>query len=79
MLRARLEFAIGVIFAGAALSTLIWPTWIERLTGLEPDAGTGEAEWLLVVAFGVAALASAMLSRRHYLTLRSTPTGSSSN
>lgn len=64
MIRARLEAVLAALFAIAAAATAIWPTWIEDLTGLEPDKGTGETEWWLVVVLGAAALAAGMLARR---------------
>jgi hypothetical protein len=46
--------------------TLFWPRWIESLTGLEPDAGSGDAEWGIVILFAVLALAAGLLARRDY-------------
>jgi hypothetical protein len=46
--------------------TLFWPRWIESLTGLEPDAGSGEAEWAIVILFAALALAVGLLARRDY-------------
>lgn len=70
MLRARLELVLAVLFAVAAGATLIWPTWIEGLTGLEPDNGTGESEWWLVVLLGVVAVIAAVLARRDFRAVR---------
>jgi hypothetical protein len=70
MLRARLEVVLAVLFALGAGATMIWPTWIESLTGLEPDRGTGEAEWWLVALLGLAAVATALLARRDLRALR---------
>jgi hypothetical protein len=64
MIRARIELILAALFAAGAVATIIWPTWIESLTGLEPDKGTGEAEWWLVALLGVAALGAAVLARR---------------
>ncbi|MEO7268203.1 MAG: hypothetical protein ABIW49_03230 [Knoellia sp.] len=70
MLRSRLAAALAVLFAAAALATLIWPTWIEGLTGLEPDAGSGESEWWLVALLGLAALTAALYSHRVAVRVR---------
>ena len=66
MFRARLEAVLAVLFAVAAVSAAIWPTWIEGLTKFEPDGGSGEAEWWVVVLLGAMALTSAVFARRHY-------------
>ena len=69
-MRAHLELGLATIFALAAIATAIWPTWIESLSGLEPDSGSGEAEWWIVVGLGAAALIAAMLARRDYVAMR---------
>ena len=70
MIRARLELILAVLFGLAAIATIIWPTWIETLTGLEPDAGSGEAEWWLVILLGAAAVLAGLLARRDFRALR---------
>ena len=69
-LRARLEMSLAVVFGLASIATMIWPTWIESLTGLEPDHGSGEAEWWLVVLLGTAAVVTGLLARRDLRALR---------
>ena len=64
MIRARIELILTALFALGALTTVIWPTWIESLTGLAPDNGSGEAEWWLVALLGLAALVAGLLARR---------------
>jgi hypothetical protein len=64
MTRTRVEAVLAAVLAVAALATLVWPTWIENLTGFEPDGGTGETEWWLVAVLAVAAVCSAALSFR---------------
>jgi hypothetical protein len=70
MLRARIETALAVLFTLASIATAIWPTWIETLTRLEPDGGSGETEWQIVIALGAAALVAAVLARRDYRLAR---------
>ena len=68
--RARIEAALGCLAGLLAIVTAIWPTWIEELTGLEPDGGSGEAEWLLVAGFLLAALAAGLMARRDFRLAR---------
>jgi hypothetical protein len=62
--RRRAEMALAVISAVLGIATMLFPEWIEELTGLEPDAGSGALEWIITGAFLVAALLSALLARR---------------
>jgi Na+-driven multidrug efflux pump len=66
MLKARIETALAVITGILAVVTLIWPTWIETLFGVEPDAGSGAAEWWVVVFLSGVAVASGLLARLDY-------------
>jgi hypothetical protein len=59
-----------VLFTLASIATAIWPTWIETLTRLEPDGGSGETEWQIVIALGAAALVAAVLARRDHRLAR---------
>jgi len=70
--RWKVEAFLAASFAIATMVTAIAPQWIEAL-GFEPDRGDGSAEWAVVAVLGVAALVSALLSRRHYLLRRRTP------
>jgi len=56
--------ALAVISAVLGIATMLFPEWIEELTGLDPDAGSGALEWIITGAFLVAALISALLARR---------------
>jgi hypothetical protein len=79
MLKPRLETALAILLAILTAVTLFWPHWIESVTGLEPDAGSGEAEWGIVTLFAVLALAVGLLARRDYrrAVLRSHAAGNS--
>jgi len=66
----RIETVLAAIFALLAIVTAVWPTWIESITGLEPDAGSGAAEWAVVAGFAVAALVAAALARRDHRSLK---------
>jgi len=72
MTRLRIETILAVVFAVLASLTAVWPAWIEAL-GFEPDNGDGTAEWTIVAALGILALAAALLARRDWR--RSRPAG----
>jgi hypothetical protein len=54
-LRTILACVSGIV----TLATIVWPDWIETITGTEPDGGDGSLEWGLVV---VLLLVTAMLT-----------------
>lgn len=54
-----LRAAVAALAAVAAALTLLVPDWIEALTGLDPDAGSGAVEVTAVLALaGIALLAA---------------------
>ncbi|MET7701270.1 ABC transporter permease [Streptomyces sp. NPDC005485] len=61
--RFWLETTLGGLSGLLFLLTLVWPEWIETLLGLDPDAGSGAAEWL-VVALAAAVTAICLLGAR---------------
>jgi hypothetical protein len=67
----RIKIVLAVISLVLAIVTAISAEWIEALTGWEPDGGSGALEWLIVIGFGAAAAALALLARRDMRTLRS--------
>lgn len=70
MTRIRTEVALAVIFAALAVTTAIWPTWIEFLLDESPDAGTGTLEWTIVGLLGLPALVAALLAGHDRRALR---------
>jgi hypothetical protein len=70
MLKSRIETGLAVVAGALAVVTLFWPTWIETLFGVEPDAGSGEAEWWVVAVLGLVAVMSGILARRDYRAAR---------
>ncbi|MFD9127414.1 ABC transporter permease [Kitasatospora sp. NPDC059571] len=61
--RFWVETALGGLSGLLFLLTLVWPQWIETLFGVDPDAGSGAAEWL-VVALAAAVTATCLLGAR---------------
>jgi hypothetical protein len=70
MVRPGLEAALSVLFGVMTVLTVIWPEWIEKLTGLDPDGGSSGTEWGIVLVLGAAAVSLALLSRRHFRPAR---------
>ncbi len=66
MSRARAEFCLSVLACVLAFVTVMWPTWVETVTGVDPDAGGGGAEWVVVGMCVCLAAVAAVDSRRRY-------------
>jgi hypothetical protein len=64
--RFYVQTALAIVATSLAVLTLVWPDWIEALTGSDPDAGSGSAEWLIVGGLFLVAAASGSLARREY-------------
>ena len=68
----RHRFWIEIFFALATsvlgVATLFWHSWIETIFGVDPDKGSGSAEWLVVVLLTIVTVAlviGARLEWRH--------------
>jgi predicted naringenin-chalcone synthase len=68
--RCHVETSLAILAACLGVLTVSWPDWIEALTGLDPDAHNGCAEWLIVAGLGLVAAVCAVLARREYLRAR---------
>jgi hypothetical protein len=69
--RFRFELLVAVLAALAAVGTALVPDWIEVVLRVDPDTGSGAAEWAVVGALAVLALVAAALARRDLARLRS--------
>lgn len=65
-MKFRLEVALASIGAALFVLTLVFPEWIEALTGYEPDHGSGVAEYLIAGLFLLMAVVCGALARRTY-------------
>jgi hypothetical protein len=72
--RLTVEVLLGLASLGLALLTAVNREWIEELTGLEPDAGSGLLEWGIVFALALAAIVLGALAVRDGRRLRQATT-----
>ena len=68
--RFWLEFSSAALCAGVATITILAPTWIERLTGLDPDHQNGSLEWVIVLSLSLAAIVLSTFARRDWRRAR---------
>ena len=68
-LRMRIEVVLAIVFAILAVSTMLDPQWIEHVLEFDPDKGSGDAEWLVTAAFGMASLVTSLLTGRDWRLL----------
>jgi hypothetical protein len=66
----RLEATVATLALAAMTLTLVYPEWIERLLGFDPDHGSGLLEWGISIALGALALAVLMgiMARRQFVS-----------
>ena len=60
------EIALGTLSGLLFLVTLIWRDWIETLFGVEPDAGSGAVEWLIVAVTALVTVLCAIGARTEW-------------
>ena len=63
-LETVIETVAAAVFGALALLTFLVPQWIEAVFAVDPDAGSGTAEWLIVCGAAVAALSCAVPAAR---------------
>jgi hypothetical protein len=68
--RFWLELALGILSSALFMLTLVWRDWIEKLTGLDPDSGSGSVEWAIVAMLFALAVWLIVLAGREW---RATP------
>lgn len=64
--RLWIELAVLTTTAFLALLTLVSPTWIERVSGVDPDRGNGTLEVAILIGFALLSVVSAVLSWREW-------------
>lgn len=63
-----IELALALVSLALLLLTLAWPEWIEALFGVEPDGGSGAAEWAVAAAFAISSAVWGLRARAHWRT-----------
>jgi hypothetical protein len=61
--RFWVEAGLAAVTAVMCVVTFVWPTWIEAVLGVDPDRGSGELEWAIVVGLAVASVTLGVLAR----------------
>ncbi|WP_426594192.1 hypothetical protein ACPPVS_01470 [Cellulomonas sp. McL0617] len=65
--------ALSVVAAGLALLSLARPEWIEALFEASPDAGSGQAEWMVTLVLAAIAVVLAIAARVEWRRARIVP------
>lgn len=55
--------SVGAVVLGV---TLVWPSWIELVFGVDPDSGSGLLEWFIVVISLIVSVCASVLARRDW-------------
>ena len=61
--RFWVESALATASALLLVVTVFWSEWIEAVFRVDPDGGSGAAEWLVVVVLGIVSALSALAAR----------------
>jgi hypothetical protein len=62
--RFWIEVALGLASAALTALTIVWPDWIERLFGFEPDGGDGSTEWGFALSLVIVTIMFSTLAGR---------------
>jgi hypothetical protein len=63
-MRFWVEVALGLVSAAVTALTIVWPDWIERLFGFEPDGGNGSTEWGFALSLVMVTIVFCMFAGR---------------
>lgn len=66
---AAASSACAVLF----VVTLVWPRWIEILFHADPDHGSGQLEWLILLVSLTASVLASVLARREWRRMHAHP------
>ena len=72
--KMSVRFALEVFGAASAfvlaIVTLFWRDWIEVMFRIDPDAGSGALEWVVVSACAAISIGLAFVARRQWCRIR---------
>ena len=66
--RFWIESVLAAASALLAVLTAVWHDWIELISGVDPDHGSGGLEWLIVALAVATAVGFAALARAEWRT-----------
>jgi hypothetical protein len=66
---AWVETLMAGVTGALFLATVLWPTWIEMVLGVEPDGGDGTLEVGLTAALSLTTVVFSVLARRTWRRL----------
>jgi hypothetical protein len=61
-----LESALAFLCAVLGVATVFSPSWIEALSGFDPDRGNGTFEWLIVAGIFAASGLAGLVARAEW-------------
>lgn len=67
------ETVLAVVSAVSLVLTFVWKEWIEFIFHVDPDNGSGAAEWWLAIGSGVLAVAFAVAARVEWRLIQANP------
>ncbi len=67
--RRHVELVLAVVSAVIGVITVAAPSWIEWVTGYEPDRDSSSLEWGVTAVLGALAIVTALSARRRYQRL----------
>lgn len=73
-LRGRIEAILATLSGLLFLLTLVWPDWIEKVFGADPDQHSGVLEWVVVGVALCATITFSLLARAEYRRARAVRT-----
>jgi hypothetical protein len=63
--QVRLETVLAVFAGALGVLTMLWPAWIEAITGWDPDRHNGSFEWLVVASLLALSVTIGLRAVRH--------------